>query len=60
MSQHAQEKQDPARVPLGAFVDRAQRQELTEIAQRQDRSVSSIVRLALSDYIGREHEGSSA
>jgi predicted transcriptional regulator len=59
MSQHAQEKHDPARVPLGAFIDRDQRQELTEIAQRDDRSVSSIVRLALSDYLGREHEGDS-
>ena len=33
MSQHAQEKHDPARVPLGAFIDRDQRQELAEIAQ---------------------------
>ena len=59
MSQHTQEKHDPARVPLGAFIDRDQRKELTEIAQRDDRSVSSIVRLALSDYLGREHEGDS-
>ena len=59
MRQHAQEERDPARVPLGAFIDRDQRRELTEIAQRDDRSVSSIVRLALSDYLGREHEGDS-
>jgi|KBSMisStaDraftv2_1062788.scaffolds.fasta_scaffold1859166_1 hypothetical protein len=58
MRQHEQEKHDPGRVPLGAFIDRDQRQELTEIAQRDDRSVS-IVRLALSDYPGREHEGDS-
>ena len=56
MSQHAQEKQDPARVPLGAFIDRDQRQELAEIAQRDDRSMSSLVRLALSNYLEREHE----
>ena len=59
MIQHDQEKHDPARVPLGAFIDRDQRRELTEIAQRVDRSVSSIVRLALSDYLGRKHEGDS-
>ena len=52
-------KQGPARAPLTAFVDREQRQELTEIAQRDDRSVSSIVRMALSDFLGREREGDS-
>jgi hypothetical protein len=47
VSQHAEEKLEPTRVPLGAFVDRSQRDELAAIAHRDDRSVSSIVRLAL-------------
>ena len=51
MSQHVMEKQDPARVPLGAFVDREQRRELAKIAQREDRSLSSIVRMALASYL---------
>src|SRR5437762_3834760 len=59
MSQHVREKQEPTRVPLGAFVERSQRDQLAAIAQRDDRSVSSIVRLALAGYIEREHEENS-
>jgi hypothetical protein len=36
---------------LSAFVDRSERQALAELARRQDRSVSSLVRLALTDYL---------
>jgi predicted transcriptional regulator len=54
MSQHVQEA--AKRVPLGAFVDREQRQALAELARRQDRSVSSLVRLAVADYLSRPRE----
>jgi hypothetical protein len=53
MSEHAL-KPSGERVPLGAFVDRSQRDQLAAIAHRDDRSVSSIVRLALAGYIERE------
>ena len=43
------------RVPLGAFVDAEQRRELGALAARQDRSVSSIVRRALTAELQREH-----
>jgi predicted transcriptional regulator len=56
MSQHVKEKAEPTRVPLGAFVDRSQRDQLAAIAQRDDRSVSSIVRLALAGFLERELE----
>jgi Ribbon-helix-helix protein, copG family len=56
MTQHVQERPNPARVPLGAFVDAEQRRALAELARRQDRSVSSIVRLAVADYLNRPKE----
>jgi predicted transcriptional regulator len=56
MSHLAKEKRDASRVMLSAFVDRAERQALAELARRQDRSVSSLVRLALADYLGRPKE----
>jgi hypothetical protein len=48
MSQHVQE-----RVSLGAFVDRAQHEALHELARREDRSISSLVRIAVSDYLAK-------
>jgi predicted transcriptional regulator len=56
MSQFANEKRDAGRVMLSAFVDRSERQALAELARRQDRSVSSLVRLAVADYLSRPRE----
>jgi Ribbon-helix-helix protein, copG family len=56
MSQLAKEKPDAGRVMLSAFVDRSERQALAELARRQDRSVSSLVRLAVADYLSRPKE----
>ena len=56
MSQFAKKKPDAGRVMLSAFVDRSERQALAELARRQDRSVSSIVRLAVSDYLREVQE----
>jgi predicted transcriptional regulator len=49
MSQIAQER----RVHVGAFVDREQRRQLVELARREDRSVSAVVRRALSAELER-------
>lgn len=43
------------RVHVGAFVDREQRQQLIEVARREDRSVSSVIRQALAEHVGHEH-----
>jgi hypothetical protein len=42
------------RVFIGANVDAEQRERLTEIAARDDRSVSSVIRQAISSYVTRE------
>jgi predicted transcriptional regulator len=52
----AKEKRDAGRVMLSAFVDRSERQALAELARRQDRSVSSLVRIAVADYLNRPRE----
>jgi len=44
------------RVHVGAFVPREQRDRLFELAARRDRSVSSIVRLALQAELERDRE----
>ncbi len=54
MSQLAQENARRERVHVGAFVDQEQRRQLVELARREDRSVSAILRIALTDYIERE------
>jgi predicted transcriptional regulator len=41
---------------LSAFVDRSERQALAQLARRQDRSVSTLVRLAVADYLNRPKE----
>jgi len=41
-------------VPLGAFVDPEQRQALVEIAAAHDRSLSSVIRMALAAHIQRQ------
>jgi len=42
------------RVAVGAFVDADQRKALEEIARREDRSLSSVVRLALAAHVRRQ------
>jgi predicted transcriptional regulator len=50
--------QKDGRVHIGAFIDREQRDQLRELAARRDRSVSSIIRLALTDVLDKEeHAG---
>jgi predicted transcriptional regulator len=44
-----------SRVHVGAFVDREQQRQLVELAKRDDRSVSSVIRQALASYVRREH-----
>ena len=56
MSQAAQENENRGRVHVEAFVDREQRNQLVELARKRDRSVSSIVRRALSAELERERE----
>lgn len=53
MSQVA-EKSTAERVHVGAFVDPEQRQQLVELARRQDRSVSSVLRQAVAAELERE------
>jgi predicted transcriptional regulator len=47
MTQEAQSQPRQQRVALGAFIDSEQHRELVDLARREDRSVSSIVRRAL-------------
>ena len=47
MSQVAQ------REHIGAYVDAEQRRQLVELAQRHDRSVSSVLRIAITEHIQR-------
>jgi predicted transcriptional regulator len=48
MSQIAQ------REHIGAYVDADQRKQLIELARRDDRSVSSVIRQALKAHVERE------
>ena len=52
MGQIAQEER-AERVPIGAFVDRRQRDELVRLARERDRSVSSILRIAIARELAR-------
>lgn len=54
MSQHTQEQ--ARRVSVSAFVDAKQREALVELARREDRSVSSIVRTALARHLDRPEQ----
>jgi hypothetical protein len=51
LRQREQGRPGPERVPLGAYIDANQRAELARIALREDRSLSSLVRLALAGYL---------
>jgi hypothetical protein len=46
--------QKPDRVHIGAYVDRRQAAEIVRLAQERDRSVSSIIRLALAAELERK------
>lgn len=53
------ERAEPAgrqRVHVGLFVDVETRQQLVEVAKRQDRSVSAVVRQALRGHLAHELE----
>jgi predicted transcriptional regulator len=53
MPQVAQ-SQPRERVPLAAFVDAAHHRELADLARREDRSISSIVRRAVQAELERQ------
>jgi Ribbon-helix-helix protein, copG family len=54
MSQSAQEEISRQRVHIGAFIDSETRRQIVELARRDDRSVSSVIRQALASYVRRE------
>ena len=41
---------------IGAFIEAEQRQRLIELARRDDRSVSSVIRQALKAHVEREYQ----
>jgi predicted transcriptional regulator len=55
-----QETQTAKRIPMGAYVDREQHQRLAALAERNERSLSAEVRLALREHIEREAEEATA
>jgi predicted transcriptional regulator len=46
--------QTATREHIGAFIPAEQRRQLVELARRQDRSVSSVIRLAIAELVDRE------
>jgi predicted transcriptional regulator len=42
------------RAHIGCYVDPEQRRQLVELAQRDDRSVSSVIRRAIAEHVERE------
>jgi post-segregation antitoxin (ccd killing protein) len=56
MSELAHREPRPKRVPLGAFVDAAQHRQVVELAKKEDRSVSAVVRRALAAELDRHDE----
>jgi predicted transcriptional regulator len=55
MSQLTQKDGREERVHVGAFVSREQRDAIFALAERRDRSVSSILRRALAAELERDH-----
>jgi len=43
------------RAHIGAYVEAEQRRQLIELARRDDRSVSSVIRAALTAHVEREY-----
>ena len=50
------EATEAKRIPMGAYVDRDQHEQLAALAERNERSMSAEVRLALREHIERETE----
>jgi predicted transcriptional regulator len=48
------------RTHIGAYVTPEQRRQLVELAQRDDRSVSSVIRIALAEHIQRQQAASTS
>ena len=48
------------RTHIGAYVDAEQRRQLIELARRDDRSVSSVIRQALKAHVEREYRDKAA
>lgn len=47
----SEEKEKPNRTPLGAYITRKQHEQLAALAERNERSMSAEVRLALRERI---------
>jgi predicted transcriptional regulator len=43
------------RAHVGAYIEAEQRRQLIELARRDDRSVSSVIRAALAAHVAREY-----
>jgi hypothetical protein len=54
VGQYEREQPGRERVPMGAYIDREQHRRLAELAERNERSLSAEVRLALREHIARE------
>ncbi len=52
----SQFEKDKRPVNMGVLVRQEQRQALAELARQRDRSVSSVMRLAIDDFLAREQE----
>jgi hypothetical protein len=48
-------QQTTTREHIGAFIPAEQRRQLIELARSQDRSVSSVIRAALTAHVEREY-----
>ena len=48
------------RTHIGAYVDAEQRRQLVELARRDDRSVSSVIRQALTAHVERAYRDEAA
>jgi predicted transcriptional regulator len=48
------------RAHIGCYVDAEQRRQLVELAARDDRSVSSVIRRAIAEHVEREQAAPTA
>lgn len=53
-SQEQEQEPEPKRIPMGAYVDVDQHRQLAKLAERNERSLSAEVRLALKEHLERE------
>jgi post-segregation antitoxin (ccd killing protein) len=56
MNQIERERHESQRVALGASIDRTQHEQLFELARREDRSVSAIVRRVVANELEAQRE----